>query len=286
MTSFSRCLSLALTLLACSSSTSQDTADSGADAAEGATPDTTTADSTLPDLTAPDTTLQDTTLPDISRPDTTSTDTARDGTPPTDGTRPCPMEFVVCVSGTPGGACGDAALMAMCVDGAWRCPPGTIRASECACVGRPPGAGCVCESGGWRCPDAGAPDAPRPDAGGSCAGAVDGGPCAPEGAFCGGPCDPCSFCNVLVCRGGRWGRLEAPPPPPGTCADCDPRRAVCATPPPVCAGRGQVPSVRGGCWGECVSFDRCVAIGCDPSGTVRCPTGTTCNRETRRCALP
>lgn len=55
-----------------------------------------------------------------------------------------------CVSGTPGGACGDAALPMVCSNGAWRCPAGTIPLSQCRCVGRPPG-DCVCTDSGWQC---------------------------------------------------------------------------------------------------------------------------------------
>lgn len=75
-------------------------------------------------------------------------------------------------------------------------------------------------------PDAVTPDAaPMPDAAtldsampdgqvaDPCDTAEEGGACAEEGSFCGGPCDPCSFCNILRCDGGRWGRLEAPPDP-------------------------------------------------------------------------
>ncbi len=59
-----------------------------------------------------------------------------------------------CATGTAGGACGDALVGPDCVDGAWRCPSGTIPVTQCACLGRPPGA-CFCASTGWQCPDAG-----------------------------------------------------------------------------------------------------------------------------------
>jgi len=137
------------------------------------------------------------------------------------------------------------------------------------------------------------------DAAASCAGAVEGGSCAAEGTFCGGPCtDPCMFCNVLRCVGGRWGRLEVPPLPPDMCRDagpdaadagglnCDPRTAACGSLPPPCMGGGEVREVRGGCWGDCVVYDRCRPIACDPAMTGQCPTNTVCFRTTRLCGLP
>jgi hypothetical protein len=52
------------------------------------------------------------------------------------------------------------------------------------------------------------------DAGSSCAGVTEGAACSVEGQGCGGPCsDPCQFCNLYRCTGGRWGRLEVFPQP-------------------------------------------------------------------------
>jgi len=52
------------------------------------------------------------------------------------------------------------------------------------------------------------------DGGSSCASAVEGASCSMEGQSCGGPCsDPCQFCNILRCSGGRWTRLEIFPRP-------------------------------------------------------------------------
>ena len=48
----------------------------------------------------------------------------------------------------------------------------------------------------------------------------------------------------------------------GRCAagyDCDPSSVVCAMPPPACAA-GEVPSVRGGCWGACVPATECSRV--------------------------
>lgn len=44
--------------------------------------------------------------------------------------------------------------------------------------------------------------------------AADGTPCATEDRLCGGGCtDPCQFCNMLRCEGGKWNWLEAFPDP-------------------------------------------------------------------------
>ena len=153
--------------------------------------------------------------------------------------------------------------------------------------------------------DAARPPDAAPEAGAdvaadaSCAGAVAGEACAAEGTFCGGPCtNPCAFCNVLRCAGGRWGRIEVPPLPPDMCRDagpdaadagglnCDPRTAACDSLPPPCMGGGEGREVRGACWGECVVYDRCRPIPCDPAMTGQCPTNTVCFRTTRQCGLP
>ncbi|MCU0696354.1 MAG: hypothetical protein MUC96_07490 [Myxococcaceae bacterium] len=60
-----------------------------------------------------------------------------------------PAQRPMCVSGTPGGECGDGALQGVCVSGAWQCPSGTIPSTQCACVGLRPG--CTCTPSGWSC---------------------------------------------------------------------------------------------------------------------------------------
>ncbi len=145
----------------------------------------------------------------------------------------CAGPATTCVSGTPGGACGDGALQARCVDGAWRCPSGTIPTDQCACVGRPPGA-CTCASTGWVC-DAGV----RVDV------------VAPTDA--------------------------------STKVDCAPANVRCNALPPACAGGGEVPSVRDGCWGPCVVYTACAPITCDPDAPGSCPRNLVCYRTTRRC---
>lgn len=61
--------------------------------------------------------------------------------------------------------------------------------------------------------DVPSPDVPG-DAGSACASAVADAPCSVQGQACGGPCtDPCQFCNILRCDGGRWTRLEVFPMP-------------------------------------------------------------------------
>jgi hypothetical protein len=93
-----------------------------------------------------------------------------------------------CVSGVAGGACGDAVSEPTCVAGAWTCPAGQVPLTACACVGRPPGSGCVCTPSGWSCPDAAVPDVPRDGgvAGTRCGSDTD---CA-EGLLC---CYPCGI---------------------------------------------------------------------------------------------
>lgn len=95
-----------------------------------------------------------------------------------------------CVFGSADGQCGDAALQAACVSGAWVCPAGTVPISRCRCVGRPPGA-CACGPSGWVC-DAGAPDVGAADAGAADASTLD-------------DCDPTHVeCNGIppTCTGG------------------------------------------------------------------------------------
>lgn len=69
--------------------------------------------------------------------------------------------------------------------------------------------------------DAGGDDAGGDDAGDVCASAVEDEPCDAEGTSCGGELctDECSFCNILMCEGGTWNRLEAFPAP---CFSCGP----------------------------------------------------------------
>jgi hypothetical protein len=86
--------------------------------------------------------------------------------------------------------------------------------------------------------DAGTADAGTADAGTAvdvaidapvtCAGATNGAACSVEGQTCGGPCsDPCRFCNLLQCSGGRWMGVEVSPKP------CDDAGAAdAATPAP------------------------------------------------------
>lgn len=54
----------------------------------------------------------------------------------------------------------------------------------------------------------------------NCANVQEGQACSVEGQSCGGPCNnPCEFCNVWRCSGGRWARLEVFPMP---CSDGGP----------------------------------------------------------------
>lgn len=61
----------------------------------------------------------------------------------------------------------------------------------------------------------------------------DGTPCDAEGLTCGGPCeDPCSFCNISRCEGGKWAQLEVFP------ADCPDCPTVCALVVPLACMAG------------------------------------------------
>lgn len=127
-----------------------------------------------------------------------------------------------CAERIVGNVCaGGREVIPRCQEGAWICPEETILISECWCFGVR--FGCECTPTGWVCPelDAGVPfDADIPfDGPAMCPtdfAAAEGTPCGFEGASCGGACDPCGLCNVLVCRSGVWTRLEAHPPP-GPC---------------------------------------------------------------------
>ena len=69
-------------------------------------------------------------------------------------------------------------------------------------------------------------DAETNDAGAvACDLANEGDLCAMDTESC-GRCspDPCSFCNVLICDGGRWSRREAPPA--AVCFSCGGARCV------------------------------------------------------------
>jgi hypothetical protein len=117
-------------------------------------------------------------------------DAARDDA----GTTGCAGSAPSCVSGTAGGQCGDALEVSSCVDGAWRCPAGTIVTTECACLGLP-APGCTCTASGWSCADGGAGPV---DAGSS----RDSGPGTDAGGLCGAP--PADAC-VSGTPGGQRG---------------------------------------------------------------------------------
>lgn len=82
----------------------------------------------------------------------------------------CNQAMPLCVSGTPGGQCGDGAQNPTCQANLWVCPSGTIPNTQCACTGLRPG--CTCSPTGWVCPMACTPgvalscnDVPAEDAG-------------------------------------------------------------------------------------------------------------------------
>jgi len=120
--------------------------------------------------------------------------------------------------------CGDGVMAPGCVGDGWQCPIGWTPEpyAACWCRGAAP-IGCECREGGWICEiDAGH----RADAATGCPAdpsSAEGTPCASEGLSCGRCTDSCGWCNILVCNGGLWNRLEAfPPPEPCTSFDCGP----------------------------------------------------------------
>lgn len=120
-----------------------------------------------------------------------------------------------------GVACGGLVLAA-CADVHEGARPPADESSERAAASdeAEPGAGLVvaarveaehCGGGGT----GGSPPSP------SCpTGDVVGTSCPVEGQFCGAEAcqiDPCAFCNIIVCSGGVWQRIEVPPLPPDQC---------------------------------------------------------------------
>ncbi|MFO0602472.1 MAG: hypothetical protein U0324_04820 [Polyangiales bacterium] len=92
------------------------------------------------------------------------------------------------------------------------------------------------------------------------------------GAVCADPRasdEHCGRCGNRCVSGERCvdGACES------TLADCDPAHAACDARPPTCPA-GQFPSVRMGCWGPCVAFERCLPIPCPDAGA--CPNGWRC----------
>ncbi len=283
---------------------SPDSAVTDAASTDTASSDTASTDVTSTDVTSADAT-PDTTTADVARPDTGTPDaTAPDATG-------CTGAAPGCVSGTAGGTCGDAVTPATCSNNAWRCADGQVFLSQCACAGRPPGAGCTCTPRGWSC-DAGAPDAPSDatvDAGCTgaaplCASGTAGGQCGDTvtSATCVGNAWRCGDGQVLasqcacvgrppgagcVCLASGWSCDAGVAPDASALVDCNPAHAACDVRPPVCAGGGQVPSINGACWGPCVVYTQCAPIDCNPdAASSGCPTNLVCYRTTRRCGPP
>jgi hypothetical protein len=70
--------------------------------------------------------------------------------------------------------------------------------------------------GSPKAPPASTAPASTPPAGTDTTCPAEGTACQTENDSCGGPAckDAKGFCNVVVCRGGTWQRMEVPPPPP------------------------------------------------------------------------
>ena len=175
--------------------------------ADVGTTDTGAVDSGNTDAGANDTGLTDTGVTDTGLTDTGTTDAgvadvAVMDAGDDDAGAMCLGRPAGCVSGTPGGTCGDALLSPDCVAGSWVCPSGTIPVTQCACVGRPPGM-CTCGPSGWEC-DAGA----RLNCDPSTVTCRALPPMCPSGQVpsidgpCWGPCVPFSDCAPIPCEPG------------------------------------------------------------------------------------
>jgi len=97
-------------------------------------------------------------------------------------------------------------------------------------------------------------------------------PTAGTGAVCADPRtsdEHCGRCGARCAAGTRCvdGACES------SLADCDPAHTTCDARPPTCP-TGQYASVRMGCWGPCVPFERCLPLPC-PDGAP-CPNGWRC----------
>jgi hypothetical protein len=97
-------------------------------------------------------------------------------------------------------------------------------------------------------------------------------PCPAElQAYCG--CDGVTFEAYNTCPDRPFLHV-------GECGDgatCDGYDATCDTPPPLCP-EGQLPSIAGDCWGDCVPLETCR---CEYNW--ECP-GYRCSFDERRCA--
>lgn len=179
-----------------------------------------------------------------------------------DGGLTCRLQDApVCVFGTPGGQCGDAALQPACVGGAWTCPANTIPSTQCACTGLPP-PGCTCTPGGWRCPVPGTCTA------GQHSDCTD----DPSTSALLGVCTPLNQCEC------------------GTGAELNPTTGRCRPLPldggtPVCSGAGNDQAcneslVMSSFAGQCVGGRCFCAPGFERSPSGRCqPAGSLCSER-------
>ena len=83
-------------------------------------------------------------------------------------------------------------------------------------------------------------------------------------------CDGTTYQNE--CYAAAAGQSAVSSGPCGGTVDCNPDHVACDAIAPPCP-EGQVRSVSGGCWGECVDRDRCAPGDCRSAG---CATGYSC----------
>lgn len=149
------------------------------------------------------------------------------------------------------------------------------------------GSGSTSSGAGGRGPGAGgAPQGGRGGAGTSGSPGNGGGSACPPECFvnnecvevCGDTprdfgCCPCpsGMINVFSC-----GSVDAGGASSGS---CDPRRALCRSLPPNCP-TGQVPSINGSCWGDCVPIATCT---CTAAADCPDPNQYTCHMSRGVC---
>ncbi|MBL8917936.1 MAG: hypothetical protein JNJ54_03675 [Myxococcaceae bacterium] len=180
-----------------------------------------------------------------------------------------------CLTGVPGGECGDAALPSTCVAGQWACPQGTIPSTMCACVGRPAGA-CTCTSTGWSCPDAGnCTGAPPTGFGELCVSGTPGGACgdALQSRVCSGTQWVCPANTIPTTQCACIGR------PPGNCT-CTAMGWSCADAGPTACTPGVAMSCNDGPLDGGIGG---LAGTCTAAGTCVCNLGFQVNPATGRC---